>query len=88
MSKPNVLIIAHETQTQDEFKNILANDFEHMVASNGVDGIALSRMVRPSVVFVDLNIPQLEAVGVCKLLLANAAGQSLRADRMSGTGAV
>ena len=88
MSKPNVLIIAHETQTQDEFKNILANDFEHMVVSNGIDGIALSRMVRPSVVFVDLNIPQLEAVGVCKSLLANTAVQSIPVVVVADTGNV
>lgn len=71
MSKPNVLVITQSTETQDEFNAILANEFEHVQALNCVDGIALSRMMKPAIVFVDLNVPRLNAVGVCKSLLAN-----------------
>lgn len=71
MNKPNILVIAQDTSTQDEFKNILADEFEHLVALNGIDGVAISRMTRPAIVFVDLNIPQINAVGVCKSLLTN-----------------
>jgi len=77
MSKPNVLVIVQDTSTQDEFKDILANEFEHLIASNGVDGIAISRMTRPTIVFVDLNIPQLNAVGVCKSLLSSEKARSI-----------
>jgi len=77
MSKPNVLVIVQEANTQDEFKRILANDFGYVAASNGVDGVALSRMMRPSIVFVDLKIPQLEAVGVCKSLLSSDSVRSI-----------
>ncbi len=71
MGKPNVLVIVQDTSTQNEFRDILSNEFEHLVALNGVDGVAISRMTKPAIVFVDLNIPQLNAVGVCKFLLSN-----------------
>jgi DNA-binding response OmpR family regulator len=71
MSKPNVLVITQDTTTQDEFKDILAHEFEHVQALNSIDGIALSRMMKPAIVFVDLNVPRLNAVGVCKSLLAH-----------------
>ena len=77
MSKPNVLVIAQDTSTQDKFRDILSNEFEQLVALNGVDGVAISRMTRPTIVFVDLNIPQLKAVGVCKSLLSNEKVRSI-----------
>ena len=40
MSKPNVLVIAQESSTQDEFKSILTGDFGYVAALNGVDGVA------------------------------------------------
>ena len=77
MSKPNILVIAQDTSTQDEFKDILSDEFEHVVALNGIDGVALSRMTRPAIVFVDFKIPNLNAVGVCKSLLANEKVRSI-----------
>lgn len=77
MSKPNVLVITQDTSTQDEFRDILSNEFEHLAALNGIDGVAISRLTRPTIVFVDLNIPQLNAVGVCKSLLSNEKVRSI-----------
>jgi CheY-like chemotaxis protein len=71
MNKPNVLVIAQDTNTQEEFKTILANEYEHLAAGNGIDGIAISRMARPSVIFVDRDIAKLQAIGVCKSLLSH-----------------
>jgi PleD family two-component response regulator len=75
--KPNVLVIAEDTGTQEEFKNILANECEHLIAFNGIDGVAISRMARPAVIFVDRNIAQLHALGVCKSLLSNESVRSI-----------
>ena len=58
MNKPNVLVIAQDTDTQEEFKTILANEYEHLAAGNGIDGIAISRMARPAIIFVDRDITQ------------------------------
>lgn len=77
MNKPNVLVIAQDTSTQNSFRDILSNEFEQLVALNGIDGVAISRMTRPTIVFVDLNIPQLKAVGVCKSLLSNEKVRSI-----------
>jgi len=63
MNKPHILVITQDTSTQDEFREILSDEFEHLVALSGVDGIVISRMTRPAVVFVDLNLPQPNVVG-------------------------
>jgi DNA-binding response OmpR family regulator len=77
MNKPNIVVITQDTSTQEEFRDILANEFEHLAAFNGVDGIALSRMTRPVIVFVDLNVPRLNAVGICKSLLSHEKIRSI-----------
>ena len=72
MNKPSIIVIADDLKTQEEFKRILEHsDYEHVVARNGIDGVALSRMVIPSAIVVDKEIPQLRAIGVCKSLLAD-----------------
>lgn len=68
MSKPNILVITQHADTQNEFKTILGEDYEHLAALNGIDGVAISRMARPSVIFVDHQAAQLSAEGVCKSL--------------------
>ena len=71
MSKPNVLVITEQTDMQDELQTILTEQYEYLAAHTGVDGVAISRMARPAAIFVDMNIPRFQAVGVCKSLLAN-----------------
>ncbi|PID58633.1 hypothetical protein CSB45_03560 [candidate division KSB3 bacterium] len=71
MSKLNVLVIAEHAETQEEFKSILAGEYEILTASNGVDGVAISRMARPSVIFLDADIAQPNAAGICHSLLAH-----------------
>jgi CheY-like chemotaxis protein len=77
MNKPHVLVITQDMSTQDEFREILENEFEHVAAFDGIDGIAISRMLRPAVVFVDFQMPQLNAVGVCKSLLSHEKVRSI-----------
>ncbi|MCP4398479.1 MAG: response regulator [bacterium] len=88
MSKPNVLVIAQHAETQEEFKNILAGDYEHLTASNGVDGVAISRMARPAVIFVDANITKPEAAGVCKSLLSHETVKSIPVVALADTASV
>ncbi|MBD3329864.1 response regulator [Candidatus Dojkabacteria bacterium] len=71
MSKP-IVVIAEDVATQEEFKRILENnEYEHVIARNGLDGVAISRMIRPLAVVVERDISQLQALGVCKSLLAD-----------------
>lgn len=78
MSKPTIVVIAEDVATQEEFKRILENnEYEHVIARSGVDGIAISRMITPQVVVVERNIPQLQALGVCKSLLADDHARSI-----------
>ena len=77
MSKPNVLVITEQTDMQDELQTILTEHYEYLTAHTGVDGVAISRMARPAAIFVDMNIPRFQAVGVCKSLLANEHARTI-----------
>ena len=77
MSKPNVLVITEQTDMQDELQTILTEQYEYLAAHTGVDGVAISRMARPAAIFVDMNIPRFQAVGVCKSLLANEHARTI-----------
>ncbi len=73
MKKPNVLIIAQDTGVQEQFKNILAEEYEHLFALNGIDGVAVSRMAQPAVVVLDASIPAPKAMKVCQTLSSHDA---------------
>lgn len=77
MEKPDVLVIAKEASTQDTFQTILADEFEHLAAFNSVDGVAISRLTKPAIVFVDVQIPHLQATGVCKTLLSDESVRTI-----------
>ena len=77
MSKPNVLVITEQTDMQDELQTILTEQYEYLAAHTGVDGVAISRMARPAAIFVDMNLPRFQAVGVCKSLLANEHARTI-----------
>ena len=78
MNKPTIVIIAEEVATQEEFKRILEkNDYEHVIARNGIDGVAIARMIRPVAVVVEKDSVQLHALGVCKSLLADEHARSI-----------
>ncbi|GAK54854.1 response regulator receiver protein [Candidatus Vecturithrix granuli] len=89
MNKPSIVVIAEDIKTQEEFKRILEhNNYDHVVARNGIDGIALSRMVIPSAIVVDKEIPQLQAIGVCKSLLADDRLRSIPVIVLAATASV
>ena len=62
---------------QDELQTILTEHYEYLAAHTGVDGVAISRMARPAAIFVDMNLPRFQAVGVCKSLLANEHARTI-----------
>lgn len=72
MNKPTIVVITEDVEIQEEFKRILElNEYEHVIARNGIDGVAISRLIRPRAVVVEKESSQLQAVGVCKSLLAD-----------------
>ncbi|MBD3308103.1 response regulator, partial [candidate division KSB3 bacterium] len=77
MDKPNVVVIAQDTDTQNTLKTMLVDDYDYIGAFNGMNGIAISQMVRPTVVFVDLHATPAEAVGICKALSSSETGPSI-----------
>ncbi|PIE33786.1 hypothetical protein CSA56_09740 [candidate division KSB3 bacterium] len=77
MSKPNVLVIAEHTDVHHTMKTILADEYEYLAASNGIDGVAMSRMARPSVIFIDHNLNQPHAAGICKSLSFHKGARSI-----------
>jgi DNA-binding response OmpR family regulator len=77
MSKPKIVVMAQAAQTHEELQRILADDFGCVAASTGVDGVALSRMLRPSLIVIDQHIPTPDVSAVCKALLSHEQVRSI-----------
>lgn len=89
MNKPIIVVIAEDIKTQEEFKRILEhNNYDHVIARHGIDGIALSRMVIPSAIVVDKEISQLQAIEVYKSLLADDRVRSIPVIVLAETASV
>ncbi len=52
------------------------NDFKVYAAKDGIEGLRLFRQVKPDVVIVDLNIPELGGVETLKVMHQDSQGDS------------
>ncbi len=77
MSKPNVLVIAEHTETHKNFQHILADEYEYLAAFNGIDGVVISHLARPSVIFVEHDLNKPHTVSICKSLLSDRSVHSI-----------
>jgi len=69
MDKPLVLIVDDEERVLDLLDLYLQNaGFEVVVARNGQQALELARQRKPDVVLLDLMLPLIDGIEVCKLL--------------------
>ena len=67
-----VLVIDDDAEARDIVRRVLEKDgFEVRTASNGIDGIRLARELRPSVITLDVMMPELDGWSVLRLLKAD-----------------
>ncbi len=67
MTIPKVLIIDDEKTVRDAIKKALKNEkYEILNAENGEEGLALLKTEKPSVVFLDLKMPEMDGITFLK----------------------
>jgi two-component system, OmpR family, phosphate regulon response regulator PhoB len=68
-----IVIVDQDITVTDQLQIVLHRaGFEVAVADNGASGLAKIQAEMPSLVILDLNLPQITGFGLCKLLKGNA----------------
>lgn len=68
-SQAKILVIDDEPQILRVLKTILtAKKFQVSVAHNGEEGLTLAASIQPELIILDLALPDIDGVEVCKLL--------------------
>jgi two-component system KDP operon response regulator KdpE len=66
MPGPTALVIDDESQIRRAVSNALADDFDEVLeAANGADGLQLTAIRKPSLIVLDLGLPDTSGVAVC-----------------------
>jgi two-component system KDP operon response regulator KdpE len=68
-TQPHILVIDDEPQILRAMRTILtARQFRVSTASNGTDGLALAAAEQPDLIILDLSLPDMDGIEVCKQL--------------------
>ncbi len=78
MSKPSVLVVEDDRSHADVLKyNLEQAGYEVTVAHDGMDGLRRAQLKVPDVVILDLMLPEIDGIEVCRRLRASAATQNV-----------
>ena len=79
MSKPKVLIIEDERALQEVLTyNLEREGFEVIVSGDGQDGLRKARAIEPDVILLDLMLPVIDGLEVCRQLRADVKTRGIR----------
>lgn len=78
MSKPSVLVVEDDRSHADVIKyNLEQAGYEVNVAHDGMDALRRAQLKVPDVVILDLMLPEIDGIEVCRRLRASAATKSV-----------
>lgn len=73
MSYGTILVIEDEEHIQELIRfNLVNNGYETLVASDGLQGIAMAKASLPDMILLDLMLPKMDGLDVCRNLRADA----------------
>lgn len=79
MSRPKVLIIEDDQAIADVLAyNLKGLDYEVAHASNGHEGLEMAKQTLPDVILLDVMLPGIDGLEVCRRLRAGAETQSIK----------
>jgi two-component system, OmpR family, phosphate regulon response regulator PhoB len=79
MSKPRILIVEDEKALQDVLAyNLEKEGFETSFASDGQEGLRRAQLQQPDVVILDLMLPIIDGLEVCRQLRSDPKTQNVR----------
>lgn len=67
-AKPKLLIVDDEEQIREVLGEILADDYQTVLASNGDEALVLSQSERPDLILLDVTMPGIDGIDVCDRL--------------------
>jgi len=67
-SKPHILVIDDEQQILRALRTILGHQYQVTTSSTGEEGLALATATQPDLLILDLGLPDMTGVEVCKQL--------------------
>ncbi len=66
---PNILIVEDEATLRETLAlNLQSEDYTVITAADGVTGLRLAREERPDLVILDLMLPELDGLSLCRML--------------------
>ena len=69
MAKPTILVIEDEPDIRDVLEHCLTREgYQVMVAADGADGLKKAENHRPDLVLLDLMLPEIDGLEVCRRL--------------------
>ena len=66
--KPKILVVEDNEDTRNFLRQILAKEYEVIVADNAVLGIDFARNQNPDLILLDIMLPHLSGLDACQLL--------------------
>lgn len=79
MSKPKILIIEDEQSLVEVLTyNLIKEGFEVIAASDGQEGLRLAQTVLPDLVILDLMLPVVDGLHICRKIRGNPKTQDIR----------
>ena len=74
MSKPSVLVVEDDRSHADVIKyNLEQAGYDVNVAHDGMDGLRRAQLKAPDIVILDLMLPEIDGIEVCRRLRSNSA---------------
>jgi len=80
-----LLIIDDEPEVREAIRGVLYDRFDVFTASNGRDGLKIACENRPDVILLDIIMPEMDGIAVCRSLRANPATQDISIIMMTAT---
>lgn len=73
MSLGRILLVDDDVDLQSIIKmDLIASQFEVLTANDGEDGLAVALREKPDLVVLDINLPKLDGLSVCRQLRAQS----------------
>ncbi|MDH5181848.1 MAG: ATP-binding protein [Gammaproteobacteria bacterium] len=76
--QPVILIVDDETDMRQYLVNMLAPDYQILQAVDGRQGLEMARNYLPDLVILDMMMPEMSGLDVCRLLKENSATSQVK----------
>lgn len=84
MSNPTILIVDDELINLVIMENILSEKYHLVFARNGIEALAMAQKHLPSLILLDIQMPDMDGYTVCRHLKANPYTEAIPVIFVSG----